>query len=68
MAVKGFQKNSIILAIEHVFVWCIVYEQGVASMKYKDKQKKKKKGVKVLVENGLLGLYDKKCKFCMQNS
>jgi CDP-diacylglycerol pyrophosphatase len=31
-AIKGVPKNGIIWAIEHVFVWSIVYEQCVPNM------------------------------------
>jgi hypothetical protein len=30
--VKGIQKNGIVWAIEHVFIWCIVYEQCVPNV------------------------------------
>jgi hypothetical protein len=41
-------KKNIILAIEHVFVWRIVYKQGVVSMNIRISEKT---NVKVLVEN-----------------
>jgi hypothetical protein len=35
MAIKGLQKNGTIRAIEHAFVWHIVYEHGVANVNIK---------------------------------
>jgi hypothetical protein len=46
--VKGLQKNGIIQAIKHVFVWCIVYKQHVANVNV---NKCKKENIKVLMEN-----------------
>jgi hypothetical protein len=57
--IKGLQKNGIIHAIKHVFVWCIVYKQHVANVNVK------KKTSRFLWKIGLLGLLGKKCKFCM---
>jgi hypothetical protein len=45
------QKNGIILAIEHVFVWHIVYEKFVANMSIRISRKE---NIKVLVKNWLV--------------
>jgi hypothetical protein len=47
-AIKEVQKKGIIWAIEHAFVWCIIYEQHVPNMNIRTIRKK---NVKVLVEN-----------------
>jgi hypothetical protein len=49
--------------VKHVFIWGIVYKQGVANVKGYIK----KKTSKFLWKISLLGLSDKKCRFCMQN-
>jgi hypothetical protein len=48
MVMKGFQKNGTIQAIEHAFVWRIIYKQCVPSVNI---TRSKKENVKVLVEN-----------------
>jgi hypothetical protein len=50
-AIKGLQKNGIIQAIKHVFVWCVIYEQCVVSMSLRISRKE---NVEVLVENWLV--------------
>jgi hypothetical protein len=64
IAVKGLQKNGTIWAIEHAFVWCIVYEQRVANLSTRIVEKKSSR---FLWKIGLLGLSSRKCEFCMQN-
>jgi hypothetical protein len=49
--ISGLQKNGIIRAIEHVFVWCIIYDQCVASVNIRINIKE---NVKVIVENWLV--------------
>jgi hypothetical protein len=51
MTIKTFQKKGIIQAIDHAFVWHIIYEQRVPNMSIKIN---KKENVKVLVENWLI--------------
>jgi hypothetical protein len=51
MAMKALQKNGIILAIEHAFIWHIVYEQCVADVNIRIS---KKENIKVIVENWLV--------------
>jgi hypothetical protein len=51
MAMKGFQKNGIILAIEHAFVWRIAYKQFVANVGIRTSRKE---NIKVLVKNWLV--------------
>jgi fatty acid-binding protein DegV len=46
--VKKLQKNGTPWAIEHVLVWCIIYEQRVANVSIRIN---KKLNIKVLVEN-----------------
>jgi hypothetical protein len=41
---KDSKKKNTILAIEHVFVWCIVYKQGVVSMNIRISKKIKCQG------------------------
>jgi hypothetical protein len=47
MDVKGLQKNGITQAIEHAFVWHIIYKQHVDS---KSIRINRKENVKVLVK------------------
>jgi hypothetical protein len=51
MATKWLQKNGIIRAIEHAFVWRITYEQHVANMNIRTSRKE---NVKVFVKNWLI--------------
>jgi hypothetical protein len=51
IAVKGIQKNGTIWAIEHVFVWRIIYKQHVANVSIRINIKEI---IKVLVENWLV--------------
>ncbi len=50
-AIKGLQNNGTIWTVKHVFVWCIIYEQHVASVNVRISRKK---NVKVIVENWLV--------------
>jgi hypothetical protein len=45
------QKNGIIWLIKHVFVWGIVYKQGVANMSVRIHRKE---NIKVLMKNWLV--------------
>jgi hypothetical protein len=49
--IEGLPKNGSIWAIEHVFIWHIVYEQRVANVYIRINRKK---NIKVIVENWLL--------------
>jgi hypothetical protein len=65
MVIKRLQKNGTIQAIEHVFIWHIVYEQCVANVNIRINKINKSK---FLWKIGLSSLSNKKYKFCMQNS
>ncbi len=39
MAIKGVQKTNIIRAIEHIFVWCIIYTQPIPNVSIKTSKK-----------------------------
>jgi hypothetical protein len=51
MVVKGVQKNGTIWAIEHAFIWFIIYKQCVPNMSVR---RSRKENVKVLMKNWLV--------------
>jgi hypothetical protein len=61
-AIKKLQKDNNIWPIKHDFAWCIIYEQHVVNMSV---HIFKIEYIKIFMKFWLLGLFGKKCGFCM---